>query len=254
MKKSLCRNTVFVLFFLALSVITPLKVFGGLIESNPNSKLFALVIGNDNYTYLPNLRESIRDASAVANGLKKIGFDVIYLSNVTSSEMINAIDDFAAKLRSTPDSQGFFWYSGRGVQLDYMGHIVGTDAGTDVQRVRSGIVSLGRLFESISSAKNRMNVVIVDATFFPLNKAETPVSLELPLLDKFYDNICYIRSVSPGEQASDNSPFCPSVIKNMDTPSDVAQTFLLIAGETASASRNAQKPLYYLPGKMSGTR
>jgi len=254
MKKNFFWNATFMLFILAFSLIMPWKVFGGLIEINSNGKLFALVIGNDNYTYLPNLSESIRDATAIANGLKKAGFDVVYLSNATSSEMIKAIDDFTVRLRSTPDSQGFFWYSGRGVQLDYMGHIVGTDAGTDVQRVRSGIVSLGRLFEYISSAKNRMNVVIVDATFVPLDKNETPVSLELPLLDKFYDNICYIRSVSPGEQASDDSPFCPSVIKNIDTPSDVAQTFLLIAGETASASRNAQKPLYYLPGKISGTK
>ena len=254
MKKNFFWNATFMLFILAFSLIMPWKVFGGLIEINSNGKLFALVIGNDNYTYLPNLSESIRDATAIANGLKKAGFDVVYLSNATSSEMIKAIDDFTVRLRSTPDSQGFFWYSGRGVQLDYMGHIVGTDAGTDVQRVRSGIVSLGRLFEYISSAKNRMNVVIVDATFVPLDKNETPVSLELPLLDKFYDNICYIRSVSPGEQASDNSPFCPSVIKNLDTPSDVAQTFLLIAGETANASRNAQKPLYYLPGKISGTK
>ena len=254
MKKDLYRTATFVLFFLVVSALAPSKVFGGLLEDVPNGKLFALVIGNDNYTYLPNLSESIKDATAVANRLKKIGFDVIHLSNATSSEMIDAIDDFTVRLRSTPDSQGFFWYSGRGVQLDYMGHIVGTDAGTDVQRVRTGIVSLGRLFESISTARNKMNVVIVDATFVPLDKTETPVSLELPLLDKFYDNICYIRSVSPGEQASDDSPFCPSVIKNMDTPSDVAQTFLVIAGETASASRNAQKPLYYLPGKMSGIK
>jgi len=254
MKKNLCRTATLMLLFLAVSVMAPLKVFGGLFEADQNGKLFALVIGNDNYTYLPNLSESIRDATAIANGLKKIGFDVIYLSNATSSEMIKAIDDFTVRLRSVPDSQGFFWYSGRGVQLDYMGHIVGTDAGTDVQRIRTGIISLGRLFESISTAKNKINVVIVDATFVPLDRTETPVSLELPLLDKFYDNICYIRSVSPGEQASDNSPFCPSVIKNMDTPSDVAQTFLTIAGETANASRNAQKPLYYLPGKMSGTK
>ena len=252
MKKS--RTAVFLLLFLVFSVTTPLKVFGGLVEIDPNGRMFALVIGNDNYTHLPNLSESIRDANAIANGLKNIGFDVVHLTNATSSEMIRAIDDFTTRLRSIPDSQGFFWYSGRGVQLDYMGHLVGTDAGTDIQRVRSGIVSLGRLFESISAARNKMNIVIIDSTFYSLGRTETTVSLEIPLLDKFFDNICYIRSTSPGEQAQDNSPFCPSVLKNLATSSDLAQTFLTIAGETANASRDAQKPLFYLPGKININR
>ena len=250
-KNGLGKPAAFLFLFLA---IMPLEVFGGLVEIDPNGKLFALVIGNDNYTYLPNLSESIRDAATIANGLKKIGFDVVHLTNATSSQMISAIDDFTARLRSTPNSQGFFWYSGRGVQLDYMGHLVGVDAGTDIQRVRSGIVSLGRLFESISAAKNNMNIVIVDSTFYSLGRTETTVSLEIPLLDKFYDNICYIRSTSPGEQAQDNSPFCPAVLKNLSSPSDLAQTFLAIAGETANASRNAQIPLYYLPGRIRGLR
>ena len=235
---------------LVIFAMMPLKVFGGLIEINPSGKMFALVIGNDNYTYLPNLSESIRDAALIANGLKRMGFDVVHLSNATSEQMLKAIDDFTAKLKETPDCQGFFWYSGRGVQLDYMGHLVGTDAGTDIQRVRSGTVSLGRLFESISAARNKINIVIIDSTFYSLARSETTVSLEIPLLDRFYDNICYIRSTSPGEQAQDNSPFCPSVLKNLSSPFDLAHTLLTISGETANASRNAQRPLYYLPGRI----
>ena len=245
------RSNLAVLLFLAISIAVAPKVFGGLVEIDPNGKMFALVIGNDNYTHLPNLSESIRDANAIANELRKAGFEVVHLSNASSSEMIKAIEDFTAKLKSASGSQGFFWYSGRGVQLDYMGNMVGIDAGLDIQRVRSGTVSLGRLFESLSAARNKMNVVIVDSTFYSLGRSETTVSLEIPLLDKFYDNICYIRSTSPGEQAQDNSPFCPSVLKNLTTPYSLAQTFLAIAGETANASRNAQRPIFYLPGRIS---
>lgn len=237
----------------AVLIKSPLYVFSGgnPDDNNAEGKKYALVIGNDDYSRFGKLSGAGKDAAAVAQGLAKIDFEVTLLTDATAAQMNNAIDAFAVKLRESPDNQGFFWFSGHGVQLGYIGHIIGTDADTSLEQVKAGSVSLGKIFEIIGAAKNEMNVVIVDADLNPINNSETAVSLESALLAKLPDNICYIRSTSPGEYSADASPFIDPVLKYLNTPADMAFTFPAIARETVTASRNTQSPLFYTSGKQS---
>ena len=247
MKKKVFLFTVSVVF-----MMIPLNVFGAL--SIAQGKKYALVIGNNNYVRFPQLSGAGKDAAAVAEGLKKIDFEVTLLTDVTAAQMDSAIDAFAAQLRGSPDNQGFFWFSGIGVQMDHTMYLRGIDADISVDRQRTGVVSIGRVFEAMSAARNTMNVVIVDTQFNPADK-ETAVSLEAALLEKLAGNIGYIRSTSPGEISADNSPFIGPVMKYLSAPAAMALTFQAITRETAAASGNKQRPLFYTaqktPNRMS---
>jgi uncharacterized caspase-like protein len=58
----------------------------------------ALLIGNDKYTNLSDLKTPRSDVVTVASILKTIGFKVIALHNLTLNEMRNAVHEFCKLL------------------------------------------------------------------------------------------------------------------------------------------------------------
>jgi hypothetical protein len=245
------KKMAFLFTVLAVFLALSMNVFGAMY---PQGKKYALVIGNNNYSQFPRLNGAGKDASAIAENLTELDFTVTLLTNATASQMNNAIEAFAAQLRESPDSQGFFWFSGQGVQSEHIAYLIGTDAENSIERVRTGAVSLWKIFDAISAAKNFMNVVIVDTCFSPIGNSETAVSLEPALLEKLHGNIGYICSTSPGETATDISPFIGSVLKNLNTPADMTLAFSTITSETLTASGNRQRPIFYLPRSTYPTR
>jgi uncharacterized caspase-like protein len=244
------KKTTFLITILMVFAMIPLKVFGGELEiASPEGKKYALVIGNNNYSRSFKLAGAGKDAIVIADKLTKLDFDVTILTNVTAAQMSSAIDTFTAQLRSSSNNQGFFWFSGNGVQLDHISYLAGIDYGFSVESTRTGIVSLGKLFEALNGARNTMNLVVVDTCFSSIRNSETTVSLETALLQQLFGNICYIRSSAPGEVSMDNSPFIGPVLKYLNTPTEMASSFSTIAEETATASGNMQRPVFYITNK-----
>jgi len=63
---------------------------------------YALVIGNNDYRYLPRLRTAVNDAKEVKRVLtEKYGFKTKLLLNATRRDILAAIDDFRKKLSET---------------------------------------------------------------------------------------------------------------------------------------------------------
>ena len=86
------------------SAIPSKEVFG---------KYYALVIGNNNYTYLPKLKTAKKDAQVVSNVLKKnYGFQVTLLTDAKRSDILSML----AKLRDTLSSKDnlLIYYAGHG--------------------------------------------------------------------------------------------------------------------------------------------
>jgi hypothetical protein len=76
-------------------------------------KYYALVIGNNNYTYLPKLKTAKNDAQFVSNVLKdNYGFQVTLLTDAKRSEILAVL----AKLRDTLSSKDnlLIYYAGHG--------------------------------------------------------------------------------------------------------------------------------------------
>jgi uncharacterized caspase-like protein len=98
----------------------------------------------------------------MARRLKHLGFQVTSLENASREAMEQAIVDFASRLDA--DAAGLFYYAGHGVQLRGRNYLIPIDAKIDSERqVRVEAVSVGLLLEEMGYARNRVNVVILDA-------------------------------------------------------------------------------------------
>jgi tetratricopeptide (TPR) repeat protein len=122
---------------------------------------FALVIGNAGYANAP-LPNAQNDATAVAKVLERAGFRVDLKLNVTQRQMQEAISGFGNQLKS--DGVGLFYFAGHGVQI--RGHNYLVPVATEIRReddVAARAVNVQVLLDRMAGARNRMNVVILDA-------------------------------------------------------------------------------------------
>jgi len=75
----------------------------------------AIVIGNDNYKYLPKLQTAVNDARAVAKLLTSIyGFKVKTLINVSRAKIVETLDEYREKLTDLDNL--LIYYAGHGWQ------------------------------------------------------------------------------------------------------------------------------------------
>jgi Caspase domain len=125
-------------------------------------KRFALVIGNGEYAGANPLRNPPNDARAMSVALREIGFDVIERTNLNSREMKKAIIDLGNKLKA--NDVGLFYYAGHGVQSNGKNYLIPVDAEIE-KEADVGIdgVEMDSVLAQIEGAKNRINIVILDA-------------------------------------------------------------------------------------------
>ena len=76
-------------------------------------KQFALIIGNDNYQFVPRLKTAVADARAVQDLLKqRFGFETTLLLNATRDQIVSALNVYRRTL--APDSSLLIYYAGHG--------------------------------------------------------------------------------------------------------------------------------------------
>ena len=89
---------------------------------------YALVIGIDNYTKgWSRLRNAVKDADSVAEELKKRGFKVTLLKDLTGRVLREKIRQFFARKGSNLDARLLLWFSGHGYTIDGEGFLVPAD-------------------------------------------------------------------------------------------------------------------------------
>ena len=76
----------------------------------------ALVIGNDAYATLPDLRNARRDTRGMAKRLEALGFEITLKLDVTRRDLYDALDAFEMALRDS--TVGLVYYAGHGIQTD----------------------------------------------------------------------------------------------------------------------------------------
>ncbi|MFO1328244.1 MAG: caspase family protein [Rubrivivax sp.] len=126
----------------------------------------ALVIGNGAYADSP-LPNPPRDARAMAELLRRAGFDVDLLVDAPRLRMQQALQAFGQRLRTSPVQLAVFYYAGHGFQLDWRNHLVPVDARVrSAAEVAAQTVDVGdliRQFQAAGTAKGRSQLVILDA-------------------------------------------------------------------------------------------
>ncbi len=131
-------------------------------ENYSNAARLALVIGNGNYPAAP-LANPSRDATAMAQQLRQMGFETVLLVDADRAQMLGAIADYCARLRQH-EAVGLFYYAGHGAQQAWRNYLIPVDANiSEPEQLAAATLDLGTLLDGLRQAKNPMNILILDA-------------------------------------------------------------------------------------------
>lgn len=128
--------------------------------SRPEQRV-ALVIGNGAYESAP-LRNPVNDARVMARALRELGFDVTEKENQTQKDMKREIQAFGQKLLK--GGVGLFYYAGHGMQVNGRNYLIPVGASIEHEKqVEYEAVDAGAVLTEMDYARNRLNIVILDA-------------------------------------------------------------------------------------------
>jgi hypothetical protein len=208
----------------------------------------ALVIGNSAYTDAP-LANPANDAALMAATLRDLGFDVIEHTDTDQNTMKRAIRDFGDHLeRSGRDTIGLFYYAGHGIQVDGVNYLVPVNAVIERESdVEIDAVSAQAVLATLDFARNRLNLVIVDACRNnPYARSFRSASRGLARMDAPQGTLL-AYATAPGEVAADgtgeNSPYTAALVEAMQRPAvPVEQMFKYVRREVMSSTDDKQVP------------
>jgi len=121
----------------------------------------ALVIGNANYK-VGELKNPVNDAKAVANTLRGLGFEVTHRENASLREMLEAFQQFSTQSKNA--DVRVVYYAGHGVQLKGRNYLLPVDTEIRAEdEMPTKSADLNEFLNRLSSIKNGINVVILDA-------------------------------------------------------------------------------------------
>jgi formylglycine-generating enzyme required for sulfatase activity len=123
---------------------------------------FALIIGNSAYEHA-SLINPHYDANDMAQTLEELGFTVTLKENLNKRAIHEAINEFSSQLEQS-HGVGLFYYAGHGVEVDGINYIIPLEAQIETEvDVKYAAVDIYYLLEHMESAKNFLNVIIIDA-------------------------------------------------------------------------------------------
>ena len=180
----------------------------------------ALVIGNSDYSSGP-LPNPANDAKLVGDALTALGFDVIARRNADQVTMKRAIQEFGSRLeKAGPAAVGLFYYAGHGMQLSGRNYLIPTTARIEREGdVEIEAVSADWVIEQMKYARNRLNIVILDACRNnPLSGGQRSMTRGLALVNAPHGSLVAF-STAPGGVSVDgdgqNSPYTQALARAM---------------------------------------
>ena len=205
----------------------------------------ALVIGNGAYKDAP-LANPVNDAADMAKALAASGFMVIHRENATLKEMHLALREFGDKLgrRTT----GLFYFAGHGMQVRGHNYLLPVDA--DIARedeVAFAALDLGAVMDKLDSARNPVNIVILDAC------RDNPFGARLATTTKGLAQIdappgtLIAFSTAPGSTAADgkgrNGLYTGHLVQEITRPgAPIEEVFKATRAAVRGESKNLQVP------------
>jgi uncharacterized caspase-like protein len=205
----------------------------------------ALVIGNSAYREAP-LRNPANDARAMAQTLRELGFTVLGHENATKRAMETAILAFGRRLAD--GGVGVFYYAGHGLQVRGRNYLMPVDAEIDSEAAtRIAAVDVDLLLEQMAEAKNRVNVVILDACRNnPFERRLRGASRGLAAVDAARGTLI-AYATAPGSVAADgegaNGLYTEELLQALRVPGlKVEEVFKQVRVAVAKRSKGAQTP------------
>src|SRR4029453_16996971 len=128
-------------------------------------KRVALVIGNNDYKYVPKLQKAVNDARTMGDTLKQLGFTVMVAENQTRQAFSQTLLAFDKAVE--PGDTAFFFFAGHGFEIAGQNFLLPTD----VPAATEGREGLGpapptpaaRVIERLQNKKVRPAILVFDA-------------------------------------------------------------------------------------------
>jgi hypothetical protein len=205
----------------------------------------ALLIGNSAYRESP-LRNPVNDVRAMAQKFKDLGFTVIAHENATKRAMEAAIIEFGRRLAE--GGVGAFYYAGHGLQVRGRNYLVPVDAEIeDEASTRVAAVDVELLLEQMAEARNRVNIVILDACRNnPFERRMRGASRGLAAVDAARGTLV-AYATAPGSVAADgdgkNGLYTEELLEALREPGlKIEEVFKRVRINVARRSKGSQTP------------
>jgi uncharacterized caspase-like protein len=213
----------------------------------------ALVIGQSAYRSVPPLPNPMNDAKAVSEALTEAGFEVSTASDLSQSQMRDAISKFAGRVESKgPESIALVFYAGHGVQIDGENYLVPID----VEPKREAdipilAIRLNDVLNALTSIPNRMRIVLLDACRndpFPVVSKTAGQGLAIVDAKIGTPGTFVSFSTSPGAEADDgdgsHSPYTTALLPALKEKGiSIEEAFKHVRVAVNKATAGRQTPL-----------
>lgn len=206
----------------------------------------ALLIGNASYKTSP-LKNPVNDVRLMEASLKESGFTVIKAENATRRDMQRLVRDFGERLKQS-GGVGLFYFAGHGVQVKGANYLVPVDADIRAEdEVAFDSVDAQSILEKMETAKNRINLLILDACRDnPFAKGSRSGSAGLATMSAPSGSLV-AYSTAPGSVASDGAgnnglytQHLAAVMREPDMP--IEEVFKRVRASVRKDSANQQTP------------
>ncbi len=215
----------------------------------------AFVVGNGTYKNVAQLPNPPVDAKAMANVLRKVGFEVVEGTNLTRDKMTERLLEFGKKAQGA--DVAVFFYAGHGIAIAGTNYLLPIDA--DIKSEMD--VKLGAainidltLDQTMSDAK--VKLVFLDAcrdnpfaAKIKSNASTRSVSVQTGLAEmKSGEGTLIAFATGPGQTALDgqegtNSPFTRALIAHITTPGvEIQQAMTEVRAQVNEETNKGQLP------------
>lgn len=221
----------------------------------PMGKRVALVIGNSAYTAVSKLENPTRDAKAMAESLKRLGFDVGNIQmDLGTDAMRRALREFSDKAADA--DWALVYYAGHGIEVGGLNYLVPVDARLKSDRdVQFEAIALEQVLASVEPA-TKLRVVILDACrdnpfVSQMKKSGGTRSIGRGLARVEPEGATLVAFAAKGGQVAldgdgSNSPFVSALLKRIETPGvEINKLFRLVRDDVLNATNKQQEPFTY---------
>lgn len=218
-----------------------------------DGKRVALVIGNSDYKYAPRLPNPINDATAMADKLEAIGFEVLLRTDLDGTGTRVALGEFTEKAQFADVALVF--YAGHGIEIQGRNYMIPVDAQmkSDVS-ARFEAIDLDDLVASATAA-SKLSMVLLDAcrdnpfvTSMQRSDSTRAISRGLSLVDVDRSGLLISFAAQAGTTADDgdgeHSPYTEALLEVLDEPGlEVGRMFRKVRAKVRQSTGGRQVPI-----------